>query len=279
MDWGTIGLIGSIGLGGYWYYKDSQKKKAATFEVETVQDLVSAKETYANGLVHNHNNTFSIVLEVQPLNISMKSQSEKDGVWLNFRSAMNMLPCHITLLIQSQYLDINDHIQDYIQVSQSTPLTPQLKESALKVAEHLKGFSERKTRDYRSYVIVRFNPYSYGSEGGLATGNVDIDKLLGMIRGNKNKMSEDEAKELAENMLDEVGDTIYSSFESMGIGVSRLDRVGVYNMLYLTMNRDLSLYQRLHDVNAAGSFTEFKNSLTPDFALQEAAFTREEEVI
>ncbi|HWO75547.1 MAG TPA: hypothetical protein VNM69_06445 [Bacillus sp. (in: firmicutes)] len=275
MDLGTIGMLATVGGVGYWYWKDSKNKKEMTKEPESVQELLNVKEVYPNGLVKRHNNTYAIVLEIQPININMKSQSEKNGVWLNFRTAINTLPCHVTLLVQSQYLDMNDYIQHYTEVSQSVPLTPQLKASAAGVAEHLGGFAERKTREYRSYVIVRFNPFKYGTEAGISTGNATIDNLVAALRGQKVKISHDEAFELAENMLEEVADTIYASFEPMGIGVARLDRVGVYNMIYMTLNRDLSMYQRIHDVNAAGSFSEFKQSLTPDIALREAAVARE----
>ncbi|MDH5163372.1 hypothetical protein [Heyndrickxia oleronia] len=267
MDFGTIAFIACIGLIGFVYYKAVNKKKGKANKASTIQELLSFEEITEDGVVKLENNTYSIVIQVEPINVPMMSQSEREGVWLNFRTAMNTLPCHATLLIQSQYLDMNDYVNDYLENSKKHNLTPELEKSAESVAEHLKGYVERKTRDYRSYIIVRFNPFSYGTEGGVTTGNVTIDNFIGNIRGSNNTMTEEEAKELAENMLDEVGDLIYQSFQAMGIYLTRLDKTGVYNMIYQTLNRDLSVSQRLHDVNEFGSFSEIKQSLTPEIML------------
>ena len=48
-------------------------------------------------------------------------------------------------------------------------------------------------------------------------------------------------------------------------------------MLYMTLNRDLTLSQRLVDVSRAESFTEFKQSETP-FAIEEEAMLSEAEL-
>ncbi|MDX8367180.1 hypothetical protein [Cytobacillus sp. IB215665] len=267
MDFGTIGLIVSIALIGFLYYKASNKEKKSDIRAETVQELLNYEDMSKDGLVKLHNGTYSIVIEVEPVNVKMMSISERQGVWMNFRAAMNTLPCHATLLVQSQYLDMNDYVNDYLGTSKNFNLTPELLQSAEGVSEHLKGFVERKTREYSSYIILRFNPSTYGTESGVTTGNVTVDNFLENIRGTNMKMTDEEAKELAENMLDEVGDLIYQSFQAIGIGVTRLDSVGVHNMIYQTLNRDLSIHQRLHDVNGMGSFSEFKSSLTPELML------------
>ncbi|WP_374724103.1 hypothetical protein [Calidifontibacillus erzurumensis] len=264
MDASTIGLI--IVLAGVWFfYKKLQKqeKKVKNENAETVQDLLEYDELTDDGMVLK-GNTFAVVLSVQPINIKMKSQSEKDGVWLNFRTFINTLPIHTTFLVQSQYLDMSDYIEAYEADNDVINLTPQLRESKKDVANHLRNISDRKTRDYHSYIILRFNPYRDGTEAGITTGSVKIDNLIKDIRGTKNRMSKEEAEELARSMLDEVADICYQSLGTIGITVSRLNKIGVFHFIHHTLNRDLAPYQRIHDIYEARGFSEFKQSLTPD---------------
>lgn len=263
MDWGTIGLIISLGIVGFVYYKMKNKEKTTQEEPETVQDLFKYKTIDDDGLIELHNGTYSVVIEVQPINIKMQSQHERDGVWFNFRTFLNTLPIHATFLVQSQYVDMSEYVEDYVETSQQVPLTPQLQQTAMGVADHLRTFSEKKTRDFNSFIILRFNPYSHGTEAGISTGNSTLDGLFQNIRGEASQMSHAEAKELAENMLDEVSELVHQSFDGLGTKVVRLDKIGVFHMIHQTMNRDLAPYQQIHDVYHSGGFTANKQSLTP----------------
>ncbi|WP_026701667.1 hypothetical protein [Salibacterium aidingense] len=268
----TIGLILALGIIGFVFYrfqKQNQKKDRSAARV--VQELFNHEKITDDGLVYMPDGTVNMLLDVQPINIKMKSPSEKDSVWFNFRSFLNSMPTHHTFLVQSQYLDMSDYIEDYVNTAHNPdiPLTPQLRESAKMVGEHLKEISERKTRDYRGYIIVRYNPYTQGTEAGVMTGNTKIDTLVEKLRGDAVKMPEDEAEELTMNMMDEIADLVYQDFDSIGCKVSRLDKMGVLNMLHYTMNRDIAAYQRLHDVYDSGGFSDTTQSLTPEISKQE----------
>lgn len=274
MDWGTIGLVSSLGLFGYYYWKTNQKVEKKN--IETVQELLAYKHMTDDGLVQLENGTFAIVLEAHPINVKTKSQVEKDGIWINFRTAINELACPITLLVQSQYLDMGEYIEDYSNRIENTNLTQELNETLTGVSKHLYGYTERKTRDYSAYIIVRFNPYTYGAESGVETGNVTVDKLMKKLHQQKEALDEEEAFTLAEDMLDEVGDILYQSFDPIGIKLYRLDKLGVHHMIYTTLNRDLALHQKIHEVNNFGSFTELKQSLTPHLTQENEKELRKE---
>lgn len=264
----TIGLIlilAAFGFGLYYVQKKQAERFKKKEEAESVQELFQYEKIDDNGLVFMPDGTVSMVLEVHSINIKMKSPDEKDGVWINFREFINSMPTHFTMLSQSQYLDMDDYLEEYKAAANNPdfPLTPALRESAKDVVNHLKGFSERKTRDYRGYIIARYNPYTQGTEAGIMTGNVEIDNLVQELRGQANKMPKDEAEELAVNMMEEVAELVYQTFDSIGCKVRRLNKTGVLNMIHLTMNRDIASYQRLHDVFEAGGFTDTNQSITP----------------
>lgn len=253
-----------------WLDKGNADKK--NHDPHYVQDLFQYKEIYDNGLIALNNGTFAIVLDVVPIKMNMKNQSEKDSVWFNFRSLVNSLPTHHSFILQSQYLDMTDYIDNYIATSKDrerVQLTPELERSAEDVGAFLRNqYSERKTRDYKGYVIVRYNPFSQGTEAGISTGNADIDNLIQLVKGETNTLPDDEAEELAQNMMDEVASLIYSSFDTIRCRVSRLDKEGVLTMLHQTMNRDLAPYESLSDLHDRGSFSQFKQSLTPHMMAQ-----------
>ncbi|WP_240377262.1 hypothetical protein [Bacillus piscicola] len=270
----TIGLILTLAAFGFLYYRLQKKHKGNVKDKEnadSVQELFNYKKIEENGLVFMPDGTVAMVLDVQSINIKMKSPSEKDSAWLHFRSFVNSMPTHFTLLVQSQYLDMSDYLDDYVASAHNPDnhLTPQLLESSENVANHLKGFSERKTRDYRGYIIARYNPYTQGTEAGVMTGNTKIDTLVQQLRGGANTMPQDEAEELAVNMMDEVAELVFQSFDSIGCKVSRLNKIGVLNMLHYTMNRDIASYQHLHDIYDSGGFSDAVQSLTPYLSEQQ----------
>lgn len=263
MDFGTIGLLLSLGLVGFFYYKTQKKQKAEQIVPETVQELFDYKEIRDDGLIELRNGTFSKVIAVQPTNIKMKSQTERDSIWLNFRGLLNTLPIHTTLLVQSIYIDMGVYIDESENEMNDVRLTDPLRKLGNEIYNDMRGNTENKTRDYRSYIILRFNPYEYGTESGITTGHGGLDDIVSKVRGETTKISDEEAKELAETMLDEVADIIYHSLGGMKCKGYTLNKLGVLQMLHGTMNRDLASFQEITDIYASGGFSDTKQSLTP----------------
>lgn len=266
----------------YYFFKWIDKKNVKKDEKrdpQYVQDLFQYEKIFDNGLIKLKNGTFAIVLEVSLIKMNMKSQNEKDSVWFTYRELANSLPTHCSLIVQSQYLDLTDYIDSYLAISkdvEKVQLTPELQRSAEDVAAFLKQqYSERKTRDYKGYVIVRYNPFSQGTEAGISTGNRDIDSLIELIRGEVNTIPEDEAEELAQNMMDEVATLIYQAFDTIRCRVYRLDKAGVLTMIHQTLNRDLVTYESLNDLYERGAFSSFKQSLTPHIMSQQLSNQKE----
>ena len=254
--------------------KDNSKLSKASNK-ETVQDLLAYEEISNRGVVKLINGTYTLTIEVTQINQRLMNQIENTTVWRKFRSMLNSIGVRHTYLVQSQYLDVMDFVSDYNENAEALDnLTPQLKLAKEDIVNNYKSFGEEKTREVRCYMIFRFNPKKDGVEKGLETGNSILDGLLSGAKGKANAMDKDEADELANSILDEVGDLAHTLLHSIGIKAIRLNKVGVLNMLYMTLNRDLTLSRRLVDVNKAESFTEFKLSETP-FAIEEEAYLSE----
>lgn len=255
--------------------KKNSKKASKKTDKETVQDLLAYEEISNRGVVHLKNGTYTLTIEVTQINQRLMNQIENTSVWRKFRSMANSIGVRHTYLVQSQYLDVIDFVSEYNDNADTLDnLTPQLKLAKEDIIDNYKSFAEEKTREVRGYIIFRFNPKKDGLEKGLETGNSTIDGLLSGVKGKANAIDKEEADELANSILDEVGDLAHSLLHSIGIKAIRLNRVGVLNMLYMTLNRDLTLSQRLVDVNKAESFTEFKLSETP-YAIEEEAYFSE----
>lgn len=247
--------------------KDETKAKGKT----TVQDLFEYKDISSRGITELLNGTFTATLEVSQINQRLNNNDENTAVWRKFRSLLNSIGIRHTELVQSQYLDIMDFVDHFDETaSNNTTLTRQFLVAKDDVVESYREAAEEKTREVRCYVIFRFNPHKDGLEQGLQTGNATIDNLLNSVKARSNRLSDEEALDLAHSMLEEVCDLAYQLFHSLGIKAVRLNRAGVLNMVYMTFNRDLTLSQRLFDASDAHSFTEFKESQTP-FLIEELA--------
>ncbi|WP_019156881.1 hypothetical protein [Robertmurraya massiliosenegalensis] len=284
MNMQVVGLIILVVVGGYFLYslftskKDNKKNKkgdksskAKKAKKETVQELFEYKEISDKGITQLNDGTFTAILELSEINQRLNNANENTSIWRKFRSLINALSIRNTLLVQSQYLDMTDFINNYEEESEKLDnLTKEFSEAREEVLDNYREFAEVKTREVRCYAIFRFNPYKEGLEKGLDTGNSVLNSLINKTRQKATSMSEEEAQDLANSILEEVTDLAYQLFHGMGIRATRLNRTGVLNMVYMTLNRDLTLAQRLDDAARASSFSEFKFSETP-FLVEELA--------
>lgn len=248
--------------------KDKQKnnvpKRKKSNQPETVQDLLSFEDISENGLAKLKDGTYTATIELLQINQRLKNHSENAAIWAKFRTMLNSISVRQTELVQSQYLDIMDFVKDFADTADKVPnLTNELLQAKDDVLQGYRNFSEEKTREYRSYMIFRFNPRKDGIEKGLQTGSTILDNLLAAAKGKANEMDAEEEYELAKSVLDEVVDLSYQMLGSIGCKSIRLDKGGVLAMTFATLNRDLSGLQRIHDASNAHAFSELKQSLSP----------------
>ena len=280
MNMQLIGLIALTIVGGCFLYslfkpkkkgKNNKKKQTKKKKDNTVQGLFEYKSINDKGISQLEDGTFTAILEVSEINQRLNSGTENTAVWRKFRSYINSMSIRQTLLVQSQYLNLTDFVNNYDdEANELKNLTPQLIAAKDEIVTSYREFSEVKTKEIRCYVIFRFNPYREGIDKSLDTGSAVLNSLIESAKAKTSNMSEEEAIDLASSILDEITELAYQLFNGLGIKSVRLNRTGVLNMVYTTLNRDLAVAQRLQDAARSQSFSEFKFSETP-YVIEELA--------
>jgi hypothetical protein len=256
----TIGMVATVVAAFLTFYWFSQKRNNPI----TVQDLIGKiAEVSPSGIVRN-GNMFRTVIEVRPVNMMTSSKMEQDSVWVNFRALVNTLGIPYTLLVQSQFVDMKDYTHWYReQFNTNSFLTKELKESGEGVIRHIhRNDEEKKTRDFRCYVILKYDPIAESIDSGVKTGSFLLDDLIEKVTNRQSKMSNDEIKDLAYQVLQEATQLVFSACDQLGMQYRRLDRPGIYDMIYTTLQKELSSNIRLSDAMQAKSFTAHIESVT-----------------
>jgi len=240
--------------------KDNKKSKKDKNKPLTVQDLIQYDEITPKGIVRI-GKTYTAVMETDQTNSSLLDYNENAILWNNFRVMLNSINIRYSMILQSHFFDVSDFVNDYETRANSLEnLTPQLSNAKDDIIYHYSKFTEERNRDQRTYIIFRYNPDVEGIETLFETGNAVLDELFKKAKSTASDIDEEESRSIAISVLDEVAELAYQLLQKMNVRSVRLNRIGVLNMLYSTLNRDLTTSQRLLDVSEAHSFAEVKIS-------------------
>ena len=242
---------------------EKKKRKKNKNELITVQDLLDYDEITEKGIILV-GKTYTLVMETNQTNASLLDFDENAGLWNNYRTMLNSINIRHSQILQSHFFDVSDFVNEYDEVANSLPnLTPQLSTAKDDVVGGYRKFTEERNRDQRCYFIFRYNPDFEGIEVSFETGNAAVDEFFRKAKSKTAETDDEESRSIALSVLEEVADLTYQLLHKMTIRSVRLNRVGVLNMIYSTLNRDLTTSQRIQDVSDAHSFTEIKVSETP----------------
>lgn len=252
-------LVFIIILGVFFYFlyksKHPQKKKL-------IQEEMSPANVSIDGLAQN-GNEFRMTIEVEPANLDTASDMEHQMLWINFLGLVNTLNVPYTLLMQSNIFEMKDYTDEYERHLEENDLPVELYESGKLVKEHFEQTLEDGVRDYRGYVILKYNPLD-ASTSNVQTGVGKLDSMIGKAIPQKNKMSNTEKENLAKQVLEETAEMIFSFCEQVGMRYQLLGRAGTLNCSYQFLNRDISPYARMIDAIQNDSFNPHKKSLTEE---------------
>ncbi|MGG1878818.1 hypothetical protein ABDI30_14760 [Paenibacillus cisolokensis] len=247
-------------LAAFAFYFLKYRKKEQSL---TVQELIGAKTSKVtwDGLAHNGNH-YRLVVEVEPINLDNASIEENKTVWLNFLGLINTISLPYTLITQSQLFEMRDYTDAYGQSVQKLPDDyPDLKKSGDLVRQYLIECLDQGTiRNYHGYVIFEYNPLV--AETGVQAGMGRLNTLLDRAAPKKNNLSEEEQSELALQILEEAESILYGYCEQVGMRYQRLDKAGVWNYTYQTLQREMAPQARMIDAIRADSFKRVKDSQT-----------------
>lgn len=225
----------------------------------TAQEFVSYKSLSRDGIIELPGQRFRLVLEVQPINLALKSPEEKQAIWAGFRQMLDSLTLKVSFLVQTRYLDMREYLHQLEQAA-AAAATPELMEYGAYLIRDLALRSDRNVRDRRYYVIVKYDQDdSY--DLGIETNNQAVNSALARVT--RKAVSDATAREMARQELENTATVIQASLANLGIFSVRLDRAGVLEMLYATFNRDMAPVMRVADADAQEMFSLVQQSSTP----------------
>ena len=232
------------------------------------QDLLNYKEIYTDGMIELPGLRFRLVIQVEPINESLKSFKERQGLWLGFRSLVQTINIPYTLKIETRFLDLRDYLTEIKDCSdQKSPL---LREYGNELSQWLDKKSENKqNRDRRCYIILKIDSVSEGIESGIKTGNPLLNSAISSLSGlQKTGIPEGELRKLAMDELRVLSGVVRSALEGMDIVSRQLNKRDVLDMIYSTFNRDLAPFCCISDADREQMFSLFMSSQTPEIFLE-----------
>lgn len=254
----TLLLIAAAGAAVYLLWPRSK--------AQTAQDLIFFREIHPDGVIELPGHQFRLVMEVEPVNLALKSAEEQAAIWLGLRSMANSLSIPHTWLVQTRHLDLKDYLARY-------------RQAGAKHGERIGGYIDRlagwlesesegkRHRSRRVFLILKSDATVADAGGGLQTDNPLANSVIKALSGiGKAKLSSQDLRRLAKDELLEAASVVQGVLAGLEIRSLVLDRAGVLEMLYQTFNRDLAAVARLSDADQDEVFSLFARSETPELA-------------
>ncbi len=257
-------FFAAVAAGLYLLLRGVKKAK----RINTSQDLLDYREIYPDGLIELPGLRFRLVIEVEPVNESLKSFKERQGLWLGFRNLVQSINIPYTLKIETRFLDLREYLAAIKKCSGRK--TPLLRDYGYDLSRWLEMKSENmQNRDRRCYIILKIDAISRGIESGVKTANPLLNNAVSFLSGlQKSGIPEKELREMAVDELNVVCGVVRSALEGMDIVSRQLNKQEVLDMIYSTFSRDLSPYCRISDADREDMFSLFMASETPEIFLE-----------
>jgi hypothetical protein len=237
--WNIIGLIFTISLFAFVLYLLNKGKHD---KFEKTQDLLRFKNIDDDGLIELPEGVFRAMIEIDPVNMYLKSPNEQKIVWTQFRDMLNALHLPVTVTIQSRHKDIKAYVADLRESSKEMP-TEQMQAYGYSLASYLESeILEKRVKDHRYYVALEIDPNTRQTE--LSIPNETLAKVASSLQ---KKMSYQEAKDLARQELHDNIGIIAHAFKAMGLEVYGMDKRAVLDAAYSALNRDLAPVADIHN--------------------------------
>lgn len=264
MNSSTIFAAAAAAAAFYLLRRKKTDTPAAKKDPTTTQELIRYKDITADGIIELDDHQYRIAIEVEAVNMDLKSKSEQDIIWSGFRDLINVFTIPATFLVQTRHLDMKDYITELQNVSNNAP-TPQLKKYGETLCADLSEKTDKNVRDRRRFIFLKMDALAVSSiDSGIKFENQALDALISDLKPKRTgKMSDGEIRALAHQELNDLTSVIQSCLTSLEIPNIRLNREGVMDLLYSTLNRDMAPYIRLVDANTQEVFSLKTRSITP----------------
>ncbi|MBE3570489.1 MAG: hypothetical protein IMW92_10380 [Bacillales bacterium] len=189
--------------------KDVSKKDTKETK-ETIQDILFSQAVFEKDGIIRVGDTYVSMIELEDFPGITASDHELISFWEDFRALQNAISTNFTFLLVSEYIELGNYVQDYLKiVDDNDILSPQLKESARYVAEHIKTYEQQDFRQYKNYIILKYNLLSAYASGDLSTGIHRLDTLVKELKKTSSFIPSDEGERLR------MARTVLSDYESL----------------------------------------------------------------
>lgn len=189
--------------------KDVSKKDTKETK-ETIQDILFSQAVFEKDGIIRVGDTYVSMIELEDFPGITASDHELISFWEDFRALQNAISTNFTFLLVSEYIELGNYVQDYLKiVDDNDTLSPQLKESARYVAEHIKTYEQQDFRQYKNYIILKYNLLSAYASGDLSTGIHRLDTLVKELKKTSSFIPSDEGERLR------MARTVLSDYESL----------------------------------------------------------------
>jgi hypothetical protein len=241
------------------------------------QDVLNYKDINSEGIIEISDLKFRLVIEVEPVNESLKSFKERQGLWLGFRNLVQTINIPFSLKIETRFLDLQEYLSKIKQCSEQKGSL--LRDYGVDFYLWLDKKTENKqNRDKRCYIILSMDKNALGSGNEIKTGNPLVNNILSIISMiNRSRINEKELRSIAIDELRIISEVIRSALEGMDIISRQLNKEEVLDMIYSTFNRDLAPYCRISDADREHMFSLFMTTHTPKQFLEGIQYVLDEE--
>lgn len=252
--WNIVGLIFTLSAFiavMYILNKNQHVKK------ERSQDLFQFKRIFDDGLIELHDGKYRKMIEVEPVNMYLKTPQEQELTWIQFRNMFNSISIPATILVQSRHKDIKSYVANLRESAKKLPTAP-LIEYGYELADYLMNeVTEELIKDHRYYIVLEVDPNI--REGNIEIPNETISKLA---KNFQKPLSAQEAEDLARQELTDHINIVASYLTGMGLNVYKMDKNAVLEMSYSALNRDLAPIADFEGIVLSSSI--YTNSLTEE---------------
>ncbi|MFZ5632118.1 MAG: hypothetical protein ACOY40_04660 [Bacillota bacterium] len=257
-------FFAAVAAGLYFLLFGMKREK----KLKTSQDLMNYREIYPDGIIELPGLRFRLVMEVEPVNESLKSFKERQSLWLGFRNLVQTINIPCTFKIETRFLDLREYLASIKRCSD--PKMPLLRDYGHELYQWLEKKSEnRQNRDRRCYIILKIDAVSKGVESGVKTANPLLNSALSSLAGlQRSGLPERELRKMAMDELRVMCGVIISALEGLDIVSRQLNKEDVLDMVYGAFNRDLAPYCRIADADREDMFSLFMTSNTPEVFLE-----------
>jgi hypothetical protein len=195
-----------------------------------------------NGIIIMKDGSFRLVLNISPINFSLKSEQEQNSIVFKYQSFLNSLHFPIQITMQSKKLDLTPYLQKMKKVAekQTNELLRIQTEDYISFVGELINIANIMSKSF--FVSLSYLPLSMPKISFL-------EKLTGQgASGNVLKISDTDFNTHSKELL-ERGNTIASNLGSMGLRVRQLSTQEILEMFYNLYNPEEAGKERLINVD------------------------------